>query len=210
MNNKKCPKCGRDISPDKNFCPYCMENFNKDNNTKKLIIVCVTVVIVVAILVAGFVITFSELKDNNNNKIQTTATATESTSQTTTTATNTTVQATTKEVPKENRVSFGEYSLVLPKDWAYVTEDDRVSFYEKYNLTHENTGSKGFLCSIIVTTENAESVAVNASMLGTKDGKNYISVPPTGFGIIEDETANQKFVIALHETDNVLDSFKFE
>ena len=183
-----------------------MENFNKDNNTKKLIIVCVTVVIVVAILVAGFVITFSELKDNNNNKIQTTTTATE----TTATVTDTTVQTTTKEVPKENRVSFGEYSLVLPKDWAYVTEDDRVSFYEKYNLTHENTGSKGFLCSIIVTTENAESVAVNASMLGTKDGKNYISVPPTGFGIIEDETANQKFVTALHETDNVLDSFKFE
>ena len=199
MNNKKCPKCGRDISPDKNFCTYCMENLNKDNNNNKLIIVCVTVVIVVAILVAGFVITFSELKDNNNNKIQTT-----------TTATNSTVQAKTKEGPKENRVSFGEYSLVLPKDWAYVTEDDRVSFYEKYNLTHENTGSKGFLCSIIVTTENAESVAVNASMLGTKDGKNYISVPPTGFGIIEDETANQKFVTALHETDNVLDSFKFE
>lgn len=33
----KCPKCGKEIPKEANFCPYCMEKFVGENNTKHFV-----------------------------------------------------------------------------------------------------------------------------------------------------------------------------
>lgn len=111
------------------------------------------------------------------------------------------------------RVSFGSYSLALPENWTYEVSDDGVYFYEKYNFTHEETGSTGFLCYIVSTSDSVEQETnqyPNSSLLGTKYGINYFVRHPMGIGIIEDETAQQKYHDALNEVNDVLETFQFE
>lgn len=111
------------------------------------------------------------------------------------------------------RVSFGSYSLALPENWTYEISDDGVSFYEKYNFNHEETGSTGLLCSIVSTSNSADQETMqypNSSLLGTKYGNNYFLRRPMGIGIIEDKTAEQKYNNALNEVNDVMETFQFE
>lgn len=113
----------------------------------------------------------------------------------------------------DGRASFGSYSLELPNNWMYNITDDGVYFYEKYNYSHEETGSTGLLCSIKSTSNSVEketSESINASLLGSKYGMNYFVYHPTGIGIIEDEVAQQKYHDALREVNDVMETFQFE
>lgn len=111
-------------------------------------------------------------------------------------------------VAGENRTSFNDYSLILPEDWVYEVSDNEVIFYEKYNYENENTGSKGYLFSIVKTEMNPEDYSESAILLGTQDEYNYIRLYPMGFGIIEDEEAREKWSSAMGEVDPVLETFQ--
>lgn len=106
------------------------------------------------------------------------------------------------------RVSFGDYSIVVPDEYVYKEIGDTVTFYEKYNHEHSDTGSTGLLFSIVKTTGVDDFVS--AELLGSNDEYNFYLEYPTGLGIIEDEVANQKYIDAMNMMDSVLDTFEIK
>lgn len=108
------------------------------------------------------------------------------------------------------RVSFGDYSLLLPDDWTYEKEGDYIHFYSKYVHDRNVEYESGFIFSIEKTKGNEDDYPGLAIKLGEKDGYNYYVVYPTGMGIIQDDTARQKFSEAMEKDDGVIDSFEFE
>lgn len=110
-----------------------------------------------------------------------------------------------------NRVSFGDFSLELPNDWAYEKNGDTVDFYEKYCYDNEITDvSKGYLFSIEKTTKDVNGYMIGAENIGTNDGYNFLCFHPTGLGISQDKTANEKRSSALKQVNDVLKTFELE
>ena len=78
----KCPKCGKEIPKEANFCPYCMEKFAGDNLSKKfsenrkmkiippVIISCLATAIICILVMNG-------IKSDNGNNSDTTSATTE-------------------------------------------------------------------------------------------------------------------------------------
>lgn len=72
MDTQKCPKCGKELPVESNFCPYCMEKFNtaesKSDNKgmKKLLIICVCVLLCVIIVVIGAVVVITSVNNSGN------------------------------------------------------------------------------------------------------------------------------------------------
>lgn len=106
------------------------------------------------------------------------------------------------------RVSFGDYSIVVPEEYIYEEIGNTVTFYEKYNHEHSDTGSTGLLFSIVKTTGVDDFIS--AELLGSNDKYNFYIEYPTGLGIIEDEVANQKYIDAMNMMDSVLDTFEIK
>ena len=106
------------------------------------------------------------------------------------------------------RCYFNGFSIEVPEDYTYEVDGDKVTFYESYNHEHPETGSDGFLFAIDWTYDG--TVSIDSRRLGSKDGKYFMYIHPTGFGMLEDEYANQRMVDARAETDDVLSSFRVE
>ena len=106
------------------------------------------------------------------------------------------------------RCYFNGFSIEVPEDYTYEVDGDKVTFYESYNHEHSETGSDGFLFAIDWTYDG--TVSIDSRRLGSKDGKYFMYIHPTGFGMLEDEYANQRMVDARAETDDVLSSFRVE
>ena len=76
MNTKSCPKCGKELPVEANFCPYCMEKFNTntdnnrshktDNGIKKLLIICSCVLLCVIAVITGMLIISNSSNDVEN------------------------------------------------------------------------------------------------------------------------------------------------
>ena len=149
-------------------------------------------------------------------KIPTTAepTTVEPTTDIPTTAKSTTIEPTTAkptepETSKDDgRCYFNGFSIEVPEDYTYEVDGDKVTFYESYNHEHSETGSDGFLFAIDWTYDG--TVSIDSRRLGSKDGKYFMYIHPTGFGMLEDEYANQRMVDARAVTDDVLSSFRVE
>lgn len=107
-----------------------------------------------------------------------------------------------------NRISFGDFSLVLPDGWGYDKSTNLL--YEKYN---HDLGYSGFLISISSTNVNPEDHFYSCPyhVLGEKDGKYYVAVEPNGIEYnYQDETARQKYETARDQIPHVISSFEFE
>lgn len=205
-----------------------------DKKSNKKLVVIISVASAVAVVLAVCAIVFVPKIFGNNNAEQTVEVTTQQvTTEIPTTAEPTTVEPTT-DVPTttkpttiepttvkptepedgENNSSGGErcyfngFSIEVPDDYTYEVDGDKVTFYESYNHEHPETGSDGFLLAIDWTYDG--TVSIDSSRLGSKDGKYFMYIHPTGFGMLEDEYANQRMVDARAETEDVLSSFRIE
>lgn len=88
---KKCPKCGKEIPDNSNFCPYCMEKFIGDNTkivyrtkSKELfLIICSSIVTAAICIIVFFSINGGDGKKSDDNT-QTSTTSNEITDASTT------------------------------------------------------------------------------------------------------------------------------
>ena len=230
-----CERCGAEVKS----LPMTSVNekttdIKSDKKSKKKLVVIISVASAVAIVLAVCAIVLLPKIFGNNNAEQTVkATTQQVTTEIPTTAEPTTVEPTT-DVPTtaepttiepttvkptepedgENNSSGGErcyfngFSIEVPDDYTYEVDGDKVTFYESYNHEHPETGSDGFLFYIDWTYDG--TVGIESRRLGSKDGKYFMYIHPTGFGMLEDEYANQRMADARAETDDVLSSFRIE
>lgn len=108
----------------------------------------------------------------------------------------------------ENRVSFGEYSFVLPDNWGY--DESSEMLYENYN---HSLGYSGMLLRIIKTQTHPDNDFYSCAyhLLGEKDGYYYVATEPNGMEFdYQDETATAKYNTAKEQIGQVLSSFEFE
>lgn len=108
----------------------------------------------------------------------------------------------------ENRVSFGEYSFVLPDNWGY--DESSEMLYENYN---HSLGYSGMLLRIIKTQTHPDNDFYSCAyhLLGEKDGYYYVATEPNGMEFdYQDETATAKYNTAKEQIWQVLSSFEFE
>ena len=234
-----CEKCGNQIKNGDRFCEHCgaeikplpMTSVNEkptdiksDKKSKKKLVVIISVVSAIAIVLAVCaIVLLPKMFGNNNNAEQAVkATTQQVTTEIPTTAEPTTVEPTTdKPTEPETSKDYGEsnsngdgrcyfngFSIEVPEDYTYEVDGDKVTFYESYNHEHSETGSDGFLFAIDWTYDG--TVSIDSRRLGSKDGKYFMYIHPTGFGMLEDEYANQRMVDARAETDDVLSSFRVE
>lgn len=213
-------------------------DIKSDKKSKKKLVVIISAASAVAVVLAVCAIVLLPKIFGNNNaeqtvkattqqvttEIPTTAepTAVEPTTDVPTTAKSTTIEPTTAkptepETSKDDgdsnsngggRCYFNGFSIEVPEDYTYEVDGDKVTFYESYNHEHPETGSDGFLFAIDWTYDG--TVSIDSRRLGSKDGKYFMYIHPTGFGMLEDEYANQRMVDARAETDDVLSSFRVE
>ncbi len=226
-----CEHCGAEIKP----LPMTSVNekptdIKSDKKSKKKLVVIISAASAVAVVLAVCAIVLLPKIFGNNNaeqavkattqqvttKIPTTAepTTVEPTTDIPTTAKSTTIEPTTAkptepETSKDDgRCYFNGFSIEVPEDYTYEVDGDKVTFYESYNHEHSETGSDGFLFAIDWTYDG--TVSIDSRRLGSKDGKYFMYIHPTGFGMLEDEYANQRMVDARAVTDDVLSSFRVE
>ena len=224
-----CEHCGAEVKS----LPMTLANENptsikSDKKSKKKLVVIISVASAVAVVLAVCAIVFVPKIFGNNNAEQTVKVTTQQvTTEIPTTAEPTTVEPTTIEPttakPTESESSkddgesnssggercyFNGFSIEVPEDYTYEVDGDKVTFYESYNHEHPETGSDGFLLAIDWTYDG--TVSIDSSRLGSKDGKYFMYIHPTGFGMLEDEYANQRMVDARAETEEVLSSFRVE
>ena len=224
-----CEHCGAEIKP----LPMTSVNekptdIKSDKKSKKKLVVIISVVSAIAIVLAVCAIVLLPKIFGNNNAEQTVkATTQQVTTEIPTTAEPTTVEPTTiepttaKPTEPETSKDYGEsnsngggrcyfngFSIEVPEDYTYEVDGDKVTFYESYNHEHPETGSDGFLFAIDWTYDG--TVSIDSRRLGSKDGKYFMYIHPTGFGMLDDEYANQRMVDARAETDDVLSSFRVE
>lgn len=224
-----CEHCGAEIKP----LPMTSVNekstdIKSDKKSKKKLVVIISVVSAIAIVLAVCaIVLLPKMFGNNTAEQAVKATTQQVTTEISTTAEPTTVEPTTIEPttakPTEPETSkddgednsngdgrcyFNGFSIEVPEDYTYEVDGDKVTFYESYNHEHPETGSDGFLFAINWTYDG--TVSIDSRRLGSKDGKYFMYIHPTGFGMLEDEYANQRMVDARAETDDVLSSFRVE
>ncbi len=234
-----CEHCGAEVKSlpmtSTNENPTGIKSVKK---SKKKLVAIISVASAVAVVLAVCAIAFVPKIFNSNNVEQTVETTTQQvTTEIPTTAEPTTVEPTT-DVPTtaepttiepttakpteaesskddgesnsngDGRCYFNGFSIEVPEDYTYEVDGDKVTFYESYNHEHSETGSDGFLFAIDWTYDG--TVSIDSSRLGSKDGKYFMYIHPTGFGMLEDEYANQRMADARAETEDVLSSFRVE
>lgn len=211
MNTKYCPKCGKELPSESEFCPYCMTKFI-ETKTKKvsfeknkkpvllIIIITLSVLIIAGIILALFFFpSFSNKTDLQDSSVPVTSTYENKES---------TDGKSSDTLSGSTRCYFEGFSIEVPNDWIYEEDGDTVTFYEKYNYEHKETGSTGYIFSI-VRTKGFDDFP-SAKFLGSKNGYNYYRETPLGIGIKEDEVAEEKYTYAVSIMDIVLDTFEIE
>ena len=196
MDTKICPICNNELPSEAVFCPYCMTKLINGKKTKplkvkrKLPIMLIAVVLVIAILATAGIIF---IKPGVTAKPKETVNV----------ATN------------GERISFGcfdrEFSIIVPDDYWYEIKYGKIFFYERYNYNNkiEDTdyGYIGYITSM--TDNEIKEDELGKTILGKSDGINYVFQMPSGFGITDDKTANEKLTRALKETKTIKNSFEF-
>jgi hypothetical protein len=224
-----CEHCGSEIKPlPMTSVKEKPTDIKSDIKSKKKLVAIISAASAVAVVLAVCaIVLLPKMFGNNNAEQAVKATTQQVTTEISTTAEPTTVESTTIEPttakPTEpesskddgegnsngdGRCYFNGFSIEVPEDYTYEVDGDKVTFYESYNHEHSETGSDGFLFAIDWTYDG--TVSIDSSRLGSKDGKYFMYIHPTGFGMLEDEYANQRMVDARAETDDVLSSFRVE
>lgn len=84
-----------------------------------------------------------------------------------------------------NRVSFGEYSLLVPSNWIYEQDDDYVYFYEEsiYDASIHlgYTVPTGIIVCIdkYYSETDVVNIPIRHQLLGDKDGVYYVAIYPS-------------------------------
>ena len=224
-----CEHCGSEIKPlPMTSVKEKPTDIKSDIKSKKKLVAIISAASAVAVVLAVCaIVLLPKMFGNNNAEQAVKATTQQVTTEISTTAEPTTVESTTIEPitakPTEpesskddgegnsngdGRCYFNGFSIEVPEDYTYEVDGDKVTFYESYNHEHSETGSDGFLFAIDWTYDG--TVSIDSSRLGSKDGKYFMYIHPTGFGMLEDEYANQRMVDARAETEDVLSSFRVE
>lgn len=106
---------------------------------------------------------------------------------------------------------FGHFYADVPKNWVYEVENGGISFYEKYNHSHGETGSTGYLCRIVgISPENSDTLSPNSEYLGNASDLDYYIEFPMGIGMIEDKTASEKMQTAHSQVEGFVESIIFK
>lgn len=106
------------------------------------------------------------------------------------------------EIEDDNRVSFGDYSLILPENWTYVQKDGYYSFYEK--TIYEETQSGNLF--VIKKYENERDIEVaGVYLIGEHNGYYYYRGGPTS---PDTDTSNERllnlWMTAYNQIDDVM------
>lgn len=106
------------------------------------------------------------------------------------------------EIEDENRISFGDYSLILPENWTYVQKDGYYSFYEK--TIYEETQYGNLFA--IKKYENALEIEVSGCyLIGEHNGYYYYRGGPTS---PDTDTSNERllnlWLTAYNQADDVI------
>ncbi|MCH5303480.1 MAG: hypothetical protein J1E41_01330 [Ruminococcus sp.] len=221
--SKFCIFCGKENDNDADFCIFCgkdisksfpkdvIQNSNhintltptdKKKGSKKIIMISVATVLVIAILATVGIIFVKQNKDEPTEATETTASSTQA-EETATITTN------------GERVSFGcfddEFSVILPDDYCYEIKYGKIYFYEKYNYNNkiEDTDYGYIGCISSMTDSEVEDYGPGITILGTANDMSYVFQKPSGFGISDDKTGNEKLSKALKKSETIINSFEF-
>lgn len=125
---------------------------------------------------------------------------------------------------RDNRVYFGEYSLIIPSNWIYEQHDRDVYFYEKsiYDISIDlgYTAPTGIIVIINKCYSEADvsNIPIRHKLLGDKDGVYYVAIYPSDVEVPTElmqsdeelfNSLNEKLHNERENSENVLATFEW-